>query len=68
MYMQKEKIIALGKLLKLVLDICFLQRFNLAICVGTLIRKVRLALMILALPLNKKSSSEMTFKQTVSRF
>ena len=24
MYMQKEKIIALGKLLKLVLDICFL--------------------------------------------
>ena len=52
--MQKEKIRALGKLLKLVLDICFMQRLNLAFCVGTFIQIVRLALMILTLPLNNK--------------
>ena len=66
--MQKEKIRALGKLLKLVLDICFLQRLNLAFCVGTFIKNVRLGLMILTLPLNKKSSFEMLYKQTVRRF
>ena len=67
-FMQKEKIRALGKLLKLVLDICFLQRLNLAFCVGTFIKNVRLGLMILTLPLNKKSSFEMLYKQTVRRF
>ena len=41
---------------------------NLAFCVGTFTKNVRLALMILTLPLNKKRSSEMPFKQTVKRF
>ena len=61
MYMQNEKIRVLGKLLKLVLDTYFLQRMNLAFCVGTFKRNVRWALMIFALPFNRKRSSEIPF-------
>ena len=61
MYMQNEKITALGKLLKLVLDTYFLQRLNLAFCVGTLKRNVRRVLMTFTLPLNRKLSSEIPF-------
>ena len=41
---------------------------NNAFCVGTFIRNFRLALMIMTLPLNKKRSSEMGFKQIIRRF
>ena len=61
MYMQNEKITALGKLLKLVLDTYFLQRLNLAFCVGTFKRNVRRVLMTFTLPLNRKISSEIPF-------
>ena len=61
MYMQNEKITALGKLLKLVLDTYFLQRLNLAFCVGTFKRNVRRVLITFTLPLNRKISSEIPF-------
>ena len=61
MYVQNEKITALGKLLKLVLDTYFLQRLNLTFCVGTLKRNVRRVLMTFTLPLNRKLSSEIPF-------
>ena len=61
MYVQNEKITALGKLLKLVLDTYFLQRLNLAFCVGTFKRNVRRVLITFTLPLNRKISSEIPF-------
>ena len=51
------------KLLGLAIQILFLQRVDFDLCVGTFIWNFRLTLMFLALPLNKKSSTEISFRR-----
>ena len=68
MYMSKEKMVTLiWKAFEITFRyLIFVKNESWFLC-GHLIRKVKLVLMILTLPLNKNRSYEMPFKQTVRR-
>ena len=66
--MQKEKIRALiWKAFEISFRYLLFVKIDLAFCLGTFKRNVRLTLVILTLTLNKKGSSEVPFKQTNRR-